>query len=383
MGGGLTPQDFVRFVNDGGNLLVAVSSELSDFHRKLGKQFGIDFEPRGSWAIDHSEFAEQNNQTDHRLIAATNLAKVPAVLSPEILTGGSGTNASLPVFYKGIAHRYQAKNPLLIPLLVGSTTTYSGKTEVDKDGNIRSAAVDDMPLSGKSVGLVSVFQTRNNARVAFSGSTALFSDPLFKRTESGNAPFVESISKWVFQEKSVLRESNHRHYLLSTGEQPDHYLITNDMVYEIDLSVYNNDKWHPYKADDVQFEAIMLDPYIRVTLNRTQTSDSSATAATYHGHIRLPDRYGTFTFRVNYKRTGYSNVDVQDTVAIWPLRHDGYPRFLTAAYPYYTGSLVMVLGFLALSAVWLWNAEPAALKESKDMQKPRDDEKKKTKSKSK
>ncbi|KAJ2866723.1 oligosaccharyl transferase glycoprotein complex, beta subunit, partial [Coemansia asiatica] len=173
MGGGLTPQDFVRFVNDGGNLLVAVSSELSDFHRKLGKQFGIDFEPRGSWAIDHSEFAEQNNQTDHRLIAATNLAKVPAVLSPEILTGGSGTNASLPVFYKGIAHRYQAKNPLLIPLLVGSTTTYSGKTEVDKDGNIRSAAVDDMPLSGKSVGLVSVFQTRNNARVAFSGSTAL------------------------------------------------------------------------------------------------------------------------------------------------------------------------------------------------------------------
>ncbi|KAJ1812648.1 oligosaccharyl transferase glycoprotein complex, beta subunit [Coemansia sp. RSA 2598] len=153
------------------------------------------------------------------------------------------------------------------------------------------------------------------------------------------------------------------------------------MVYEIDLSVYNDDKWHPYVADDVQFEAIMLDPYIRATLNRTQVSNSASDFATYRGDIKLPDRYGTFTFRVNYKRTGYSNVDVQDTVAIWPPRHDGYPRFLTAAYPYYTGSLVMVLGFLALCAVWLWNAEPAS--ESKKTQKTRDDEKKKPKPKSK
>ncbi|KAJ2297334.1 hypothetical protein IWW55_004828, partial [Coemansia sp. RSA 2706] len=37
-----------------------------------------------------------------------------------------------------------------------------------------------------------------------------------------------------------------------------------------------------------------------------------------------------------------------------------YPRFLTAAYPYYAAALAMAAGFLALSAVWLWTGEPAA-----------------------
>ncbi|KAJ1886828.1 oligosaccharyl transferase glycoprotein complex, beta subunit, partial [Coemansia sp. S17] len=212
-------------------------------------------------------------------------------------------------------------------------------------------------LSGNALGLVSVFQTRNNARVAFSGSAALFSDALLSQEGSANKQFTADISQWVLQEKAVLRETAHRHYLASTGERPEHYRISNEIVYEIDLSVYHDDAWHPYNANDVQFEAIMLDPYIRATLNSTESTDPKTTA-TYHGDIKLPDRYGTFTFRVNYKRTGYSNVDVKDTVGIWPLRHDEYPRFLSAAYPYYISSLVMAVGFLALCAAWMWSAEP-------------------------
>ncbi|KAJ2233670.1 oligosaccharyl transferase glycoprotein complex, beta subunit [Coemansia sp. RSA 485] len=366
IGNNMAPKDFVRFVNDGGNLVVAAGSELSEFYRKLAMQFGVEFEPRGSWAVDHLGFVKQDNGTDHRMIATTGFAKAPAVLSSETV----GDKEQLPVFYKGIAHKYQANNPLLIPLLVGEPTTYSGLKSDDKKA---SANTLDVPLSGRSVGLVSVFQTRENARVAFSGSTAVFSNALFRNAHNSNQQFITDVTQWTLQEKSVLRSTSHRHYLQSTGEQPDHYLVSSSINYQIDLSVYKNNAWHPYIADDVQFEAIMLDPYIRATLNHSKTNAKDR--ATYHGDIKLPDRYGTFTFRVNYKRTGYSNVDVRDTVAIWPLRHDGYPRFLSAAYPYYAASFVMVLGFLALSAVWLWNAEQTSVDTTK-VQNTRDDDKK-------
>ncbi|KAJ2750102.1 oligosaccharyl transferase glycoprotein complex, beta subunit, partial [Coemansia nantahalensis] len=323
LGAGLTAQSFVRFVEDGGNLLVAGSSDMSDLGRKLAAQFGVDFEKHGTRAVDHSHHLAPS---DHSVVAASRLAAVPAVLSPQLLEG------SAVVYFKGVGHRYDASNPLLTPVLTGAPTTYSAPS---------GAAV----LSGGSMGLVSVFQTRSNARVAFSGSADLFSDALMKKKRSSNRQFARDIAQWTFQEKAVLRETAHRHHLAATGAQPEHYRVSNDIVYEIDLSVYSDDAWRPYNADDVQFEAIMLDPYIRATLNLTAASGS---AATYRGAIRLPDRYGTFTFRVNYRRTGFSNVDVKDTVAIWPLRHDEYPRFLSAAYPYYAGSFVMVIGFLAL-----------------------------------
>ncbi|KAI9501288.1 Dolichyl-diphosphooligosaccharide--protein glycosyltransferase subunit WBP1 [Coemansia spiralis] len=333
-GAALTVNDFIRFVDDGGNLIVAVSSELSDFHRKLSAQFGVEFEKRGMLAIDHINNLKEGNASDHTVIASNRFTDIPAVLSPQFVKADAD-----PVYFKGIGHKYDAKSPFLIPLLAGKRTTYS-RLESGKS----NTAQDDSSLSGSSLGLVSVFQARGNARVAISGSTDIFSNALIKKGGSGNHRFVDDILQWTLQEKA-----------------PEHYRINNEIVYEIDLSEYHNNAWHPYSANDVQFEAIMLDPYIRATLNRTQSADTKSTAA-YRGNIKLPDRYGTFTFRVNYKRTGLSNIDIKDTVGIWPLRHDEYPRFLSAAYPYYAGSFAMVVGFLALCMAWLWNAEPSKKK---------------------
>ncbi|KAJ2018300.1 oligosaccharyl transferase glycoprotein complex, beta subunit [Coemansia sp. RSA 922] len=346
LGANLSVRDFVSFVDDGGNLILTASSELSELGRKLAARFGVEYEKRGTAAIDHLAHLHAINDTsDHTLVAASPPKTAAPVLSKQFALPQSD-----PVYFKGIAHKYEPSNPMLIPVLTGSRTTYSAV--IGSDANERAIS-----LSGNALGLVSVFQTRNNARVAFSGSAALFSDALLSQEGSANKQFTADISQWVLQEKAVLRETAHRHYLASTGERPEHYRISNEIVYEIDLSVYHDDAWHPYNANDVQFEAIMLDPYIRATLNSTESTDPKTTA-TYHGDIKLPDRYGTFTFRVNYKRTGYSNVDVKDTVGIWPLRHDEYPRFLSAAYPYYISSLVMAVGFLALCAAWMWSAEP-------------------------
>lgn len=40
-------------------------------------------------------------------------------------------------------------------------------------------------------------------------------------------------------------------------------------------------------------------------------------------------------------------------VPLVPPRHDGYPRFLSAAWPYYVGAISTSVGFLLFSALWL------------------------------
>lgn len=132
-------------------------------------------------------------------------------------------------------------------------------------------------------------------------------------------------------------------------------------VYAIDISEYKDGEWVPFKANDVQLEVIMLDPYIRTTLKQVS---GDVTSGRFESHLRLPDVYGVFTFKVNYKRAGYTYLKAEDRVSIRPFRHNEYPRFLTAALPYYTSTGSMIVGFLIFSAVWLstWGKEPAVKK---------------------
>jgi oligosaccharyltransferase complex subunit beta len=44
------------------------------------------------------------------------------------------------------------------------------------------------------------------------------------------------------------------------------------------------------------------------------------------------------------------------TVPVVPPRHDEYPRFLSAAWPYYTGAISTSVGFVLFCAMWLGGA---------------------------
>lgn len=45
--------------------------------------------------------------------------------------------------------------------------------------------------------------------------------------------------------------------------------------------------------------------------------------------------------------------DSINDVPVVPPRHDGYPRFLSAAWPYYAGAISTSVGFVLFSALWL------------------------------
>ncbi|KAI7852645.1 Dolichyl-diphosphooligosaccharide--protein glycosyltransferase subunit WBP1 [Circinella umbellata] len=308
----------VKFVNDGGNLLVATANDPSLAIRDLAAEFDIEFDATGTNVYDHKD-------TEHDLISTSRI-EAPASIIDDI---------KKPILYRGVG-LYLGETPMLNRILKAESTAFSS------NGYSASTSGSD------DIELVAAMQARNSARATFSGSLDLFSD----RFPSGNIEFVEQLSKWTFQEKSVLKVVDHRHHKVNETSQPEYYRIKDEMMYILEVSEYVNDQWVPFKANDIQLEIIMLDPYIRTTLKQVPV------AAEHHygrftAHVTLPDVYGVFTLKVNYKRPGLTYLLAEDVVALRPFRHNEYDRFLTAAYPYYASVGSMIVGFVVFSLVWL------------------------------
>jgi len=73
----------------------------------------------------------------------------------------------------------------------------------------------------------------------------------------------------------------------------------------------------------------MLDPHVCTALLRP---------GLYQAAFRVPDRHGVFKFVLDYRRRGWTTLKAATTVPVVPPRHDGYPRFLSAAWPYYASA---------------------------------------------
>jgi oligosaccharyltransferase complex subunit beta len=113
-------------------------------------------------------------------------------------------------------------------------------------------------------------------------------------------------------------------------------------------------KWESFLPSDVQFEAIMLDPYIRTNM--------TVVGKALEAKFKLPDQYGVFTFKVDYNRRGLSHVVASETVQVRPYRHDQYPRFLVIARPYYTNLFAFMFMFFVITTVFLLYKEPVSKK---------------------
>jgi len=109
-------------------------------------------------------------------------------------------------------------------------------------------------------------------------------------------------------------------------------------------------KFVPFKANDVQLEYRMLDPYVRSTLKGDDKGTFSTT-------FTLPDVYGIFTFKVEYVRKGYGFLSTISRVPVRPFRHNEYERFIGSAFPYYAGATSMLGGLFLFSFVFLYHRE--------------------------
>ncbi|NWH81874.1 OST48 glycosyltransferase, partial [Piaya cayana] len=377
-GGNINVETITAFIDGGGSVLVAASSDIGDPLRELGSECGIEFDEEKTAVIDHHNY-DISDPGQHTLIVADteNLLKAPTIV---------GKAALNPILFRGVGMVADPDNPLVLDILTGSSTSYS--------------FFPDKPITqyphavGKNTLLIAGLQARNNARVVFSGSLDFFSDAFFNsavqkatpgskrcrechpfsaflHSQTGNYELAIALSRWVFKEEGVLRVGAVSHHRVGEHAPPNAYTVTDLVEYSIVIEKLSNGKWVPFDGDDIQLEFVRIDPFVRTFLKRN--------GGKYSVQFKLPDVYGVFQFKVDYNRLGYTHLYSSTQVSaagmnpsgrpqpeppgsrcrspiqvsVRPLQHTQYERFIPSAYPYYAGAFSMMVGLFMFSIVFL------------------------------
>ncbi|KTW26079.1 hypothetical protein T552_02972 [Pneumocystis carinii B80] len=301
-----------EFIDRGGNILIATLSTMPKNIRNLTNELGVYLAEKDNLVVDHFSYDKSDSQK-HSLLLVDNFKKNSYILSDKVIEGP-------PILYRGISH-FLGNGQLIVPILAAGRTAYTYNTK-DESNFVKKPWV-----AGSQTYLITGFQARNNARIIVTGSIEMFSNKFFnsyfkKNVKFGNEEFVKDITEWLFQEKSVLKVGLVKHNLADktlVTNPPNIYKVKDNVTFEITLSQYKNDSWIPFTVSDIQLELIMLDPYIRTALKETsRISNSSIYSTTFS----LPDHYGIFHFKVNYKRPGLSYIEERSTITIRHYRHD-------------------------------------------------------------
>ncbi|TDH73849.1 hypothetical protein CCR75_006284 [Bremia lactucae] len=359
--GALRKSDLLHFVDQGGNLLLAASMKITRVQRDFALECGVEFEKKGTVVLDHVNAILDDDDIYNSVIAANDFVASERVV---------GSLASKPkhVAFSGVGMSLEPNNILAFHALMAPATAYSANPVKP----ITQKVISTDLLFGTQVGLVTAVQSRNNARLIFSGSLDLFSNKYFNNKKFANAEFADAITKWCFQESGVLRMTNVKHHradgslpakMLSNANRGDQpitlypdaevardslvYRVKDNLTYSMDLHELKSGQWLPFKGNDVQLEFVMLDPHIRTTLTHDEQGHFSVT-------FEAPDVYGIFLFRVMYRRLGLSTIYTTTQVSLRPFKHDEYERFIPAAYPYYASAFSMMTGVFLFSVYFLF-----------------------------
>ncbi|KAI0263754.1 Dolichyl-diphosphooligosaccharide--protein glycosyltransferase subunit WBP1 [Gloeopeniophorella convolvens] len=337
----ITPQSIVSALNAGTNFLIALSPKQSPIST-LASEFSLILPPPGTPLVSHFPARD----TPPTVIPVA-VPSEHALLTPK----------TSPVWFSGIPFAHN-NNPLLVPILKAPAESFASDADSDAGGD---AVFDSAERSGEglwagsSLGIVTGFQTRENGRITWAGGVELFSDeyankPLPSGEKPGNVQFVRDIAAWTFQEKLVLRIDSTTHHLVNETAPREHYTVNENIVFEAQISKFDSERgWVPHSGlTDLQLEFTMLDPHLR-----TWVEPVSGRPGLYRATFRAPDRHGVFKFVLDHRRRGWTSLSASTTVPVVPPRHDGYPRFLSAAWPYYAGAISTSVGFVLFAALWL------------------------------
>lgn len=340
-GGAVNVEAITKFVDDGGNVLIAGSSSSGDILREITAECGFEVDEEGAAVIDHLNY-DVRDQGKHTLIVAdsANLIDAPMIV------GSSKKNSFL---YRGTGLIADKQNPLVLEVLTASSTAYSYKPD---------SPVEEYPHAvGKNTVLIAALQARNNARVVVSGSLDFFSDEFFsspvqkalggqQATKSGNQALSDSLTSWVFKDEGVLRVGKVTHHKAGEKEPPQYYTISEDMVYAIEIEKLEKGKWVAFDGKDIQLEFVRIDPFVRTVLKR-------GSDGLFRTQFKIPDVYGVFQLKVDYTGVGYTFLNSATQVSVRPLEHTQYERFIVSAYPYYASAFSMIAGVFVFSLMFL------------------------------
>ncbi|XP_034190319.1 dolichyl-diphosphooligosaccharide--protein glycosyltransferase non-catalytic subunit Ost48 [Osmia lignaria lignaria] len=349
-GGALSVEAITDFIDGGGNVLVAGSSQSGDALHELASECGFEIDEEGSAVIDHLNYDVSDNGYHTKIVAdPANLIDAPVIV---------GSKNIQPLLYQGTGLIADVENPLILRLLTASSSAYSYNPQ---------NPIKEYPHAvGKNTLLIAALQARNNARVVFSGSLYFFSDEAFtspiqkaqdgkKYEKSGNEAVATMIARWVFKENGVIRVASVHHHRVGESEPPAAYTIMDDVVYSIEVQKLSGDQWVPYETNDLQLEFVRIDPFIRMTMKPVGNGR-------YEARFKIPDVYGVYQFKVDYTRIGLTHLYSTTQVSVRPLQHTQYERFIPSAFPYYISAFSMMGGVFLFSLVFLHYKEDTKAK---------------------
>lgn len=361
----------LEYFNAGGNLL-AITSENSSPESlfEFFKELDIHISPKGYDVVDHFSYSEELSSSKHDVLELTD----EALYGSSVIFTPSTLDDTKPLLYKG-AGAYLGNSPNVIPILKTGETAYVYDT--DDDANTLTTPW----VTGSQSHLSAGFQGLNNARAAWiGGGDYVLSNEFFGNSSIFNGEFIEEVTKWVFQEKGVIRATFVDHHPADKNA-PIHtsytsgfslYKINQNVTYKIGFQEWDGEEWVPFIANDIQLEFVMLDPYYRITLDESASSTSQF-GAIYTTSFKIPDQHGIFTFKVDYKRPGLSYVETKNVVTVRHNANDEWPRSweITNSWVYLASSAAVIGAWILFLPLYFFmeNGAPFSIKANEILKK--------------
>lgn len=320
----------LQFFDSGRNIFIGLDESSKSFGRELLKEFGAELFP--SKMVVYG--GDKGNTKVSDKLEAQGVSYSSNVFASVKKTVA---NVSSQVVYQGTGIALDTSNEHVFPILKGDDSMYAVNPDANKKGKTGSFKV-----AGADIALVAGYQSRYNQRVVMAGSVKMCSDDFISATlksagnyeSSANFELCLSLIKWNFQQKSVVKIENFSHSLVdkslvdSGRQQLQEYKLKDEIEVSCDIYEKVNGKWVPFSANDVQLEFIMLDPYVRVTMENNSGSK-------YTTKFNVPDHNGVYKFSLDYNRYGLTRLLYTEIAPVRVLNHDEFPTFLPSAYPYY------------------------------------------------
>jgi oligosaccharyltransferase complex subunit beta len=158
----ITLKSLIDVLSGGTNLLITLTPAQSPIN-SLAVEFSLILPPPSTPLISH--FPERKTKPN---VIPINVPPSHPVLSPNIS----------PVWFSGVPHAF-GLNPFTVPILNAPTESFATDNAQDSDADALNDAAEkggEGLWAGKSLGVVSGFQTRENTRVLWLGGYEMVTD---------------------------------------------------------------------------------------------------------------------------------------------------------------------------------------------------------------
>lgn len=341
-GGSISVSEIVKFIDQGGNVLIGANSNVGEALRELANEVNFEFDDEKTSVIDHMHYDAQLDDGHHTTLVVdpASLIKAPYIV---------GQRLADPILFRGVGLVTDKQNVLTLEVLTAASSAYSHNPD---------SPIEQYPHAiGKQTVLIGALQARNNARVVITGSIDMFSDEFLlaqvtpssggqMRDRSGNEQLVAALTDWLFKQKGVIRVKSVNHNLVGQKSPPHAYTITDMAEFSIEIEELRDGRWVPFEASDVQMEFVRIDPFVRATLKANKNG-------LYSVRFKVPDVYGVYKFVVDYNRLGLTYLYSVTQVSVRPFEHTQFERFIRSAFPYYASAFSMMIGVVLFSCVFL------------------------------